>query len=73
MALAVLPTKRVIVTGTDLFTLASQYLGDATQWNRIAASNSLVNSDGFIDPFIDAATTVTLPPVDNTRSNGVLS
>jgi nucleoid-associated protein YgaU len=33
--------KTVTVVNANLFTLAEQYLGDATQWDRIALLNSI--------------------------------
>ena len=38
--------KTVTVAGGNLFALALEHLGDATQWNRIAQAN------GLIDPFV---------------------
>jgi len=58
-------TTQIVVTGTDLFTLAAQHLGDATQWIRIAQANDL------IDPFISSLTTLTIPDVDLSLTGGV--
>ena len=49
----------------DLFHVAARYLGDATQWNRIATLN------GISDPAITAIATITLPPVDPTQGGGI--
>lgn len=59
-------TARVItVAGGNLFQIAAEYLGDATQWNRIAQLNKLW------DPFLPAdITTLTLPPVNPKAGNG---
>jgi hypothetical protein len=43
------------VSGTTLFQVAADYLNDATQWNRIADLN------GLIDPWIYAVTVLQLP------------
>ena len=60
--------KRVVaqitVAGGDLFTLAEQFLGDATQWNRIARLN------GLWDPMIVGTVNLWLPPVDLNAGNG---
>ncbi len=52
------------VAGGNLFRIAAQELGDATQWNRIAAAN------GLWDPFLDGVLTLTIPPVDPNAGNG---
>lgn len=56
--------KSVQVAGGNLFVLAAQYLGDATQWNRIARVN------GITDPMITGSVTLLMPPVDNNAGNG---
>lgn len=53
------------VAGGDLFRLALQYLGDATQWNRIAALN------GLNDPVLNGIVTLQLPTVDPTAGGGI--
>jgi hypothetical protein len=62
-----MPTQ-IVVTGTDLFTVASEQLGDATQWIRIAQANG-----GIIDPFISNLTTLTIPDVDLSLTGGIPS
>lgn len=52
------------VAGGDLFRVALRALGDATQWNRIAALN------GLTDPVVSGLVTLQLPPVDNTAGGG---
>jgi len=54
----------VTVSGTTLFAVASQYLGDATQWNRIAKLN------GLVDPTIAGTATLQLPAVNASAGNG---
>jgi nucleoid-associated protein YgaU len=56
--------KTVMVAGGNLFALAAKELGDATQWNRIAALN------GILDPMIIGVVTLTIPPVDANAGNG---
>ena len=54
----------VTVAGGDLFRLALLYLGDATQWNRIAVLN------GLDDPVLNGLVTLTLPAVDVSAGGG---
>lgn len=54
----------VSVAGETLFAIAARELGDATQWDRIARLN------GLVDPFIDEGVEIRLPPVDATAGNG---
>ena len=55
----------LVVVGGDLFRIALQQLGDATQWNRIAALN------GLSDPILQGLVTLILPAVDKTAGGGV--
>jgi nucleoid-associated protein YgaU len=55
----------VVVAGGNLFALAAQYLGDATQWIRIAQANKLS------DPLLDGVNTLVIPPVDPTAGGGI--
>jgi len=57
------PAQIIRVSGTNLFKLAAKYLGDSTQWNRIAEMNAdvLTNADGFIDPWITATVELKIP------------
>jgi hypothetical protein len=49
----------------NLFQLAAQYLGAATQWNRIAALN------GFTDFLVNGLTApILIPPYDANAGNG---
>ena len=54
----------IVVAGGDLFRVALQQLGDATQWNRIAAANNLT------DPVLRGLVTLSLPIVDATAGGG---
>lgn len=56
---------RIITTaGGDLFRLALEQLGDATQWNRIAALN------GLDDPVLDGLQTLRVPERDASAGGG---
>jgi hypothetical protein len=54
------------VSNTNLFAVAAQYLGDATQWVRIAQLNRLVDSE------IAGTVTLALPPLDLAATGGVV-
>ena len=57
--------RTINVVGGNLFQIAAKYLGDATQWNRIAAANNIQ------DPFINGIyMNLLIPPVDPNASNG---
>jgi hypothetical protein len=58
--------KTVIVAGGDLYHIALQYLGDATQWNRIAQENDL------LDPVLTGTVTLNMPSVNPEATGGVL-
>jgi hypothetical protein len=55
------------VSNTNLFAVAAQYLGDATQWVRIAQLNALVDSE------ITGTVTLALPAIDPTATGGVVT
>ncbi len=57
--------QTVIVAGGNLFALAAKYLGDATQWIRIAQANSLS------DPMLRGVQTLEIPPVNATAGGGI--
>ena len=59
--------QTLTVAGGNLFQLASQYLGDATQWIRIAQLNSLS------DPMLLGLTTLLLPDLDASAGGGIAS
>ena len=58
--------KTVTVAGANLFRLAAEQLGDATQWNRIARLN------GLWDFLVTGTVTLKIPPVDPNASGGIL-
>ena len=47
--------QTITLTGGNLFDVANRFLGDATQWTRIAALN------GIDDPWLNGITTLTIP------------
>jgi L-ascorbate metabolism protein UlaG (beta-lactamase superfamily) len=55
----------ITIAGGNLFRLAAQYLGDATQWIRIAQLNSLS------DPVISGVVTLNLPAPDPSAGGGI--
>jgi len=57
--------KTITTGGGNLFQIALQELGDATQWNRIAQLN------GLIDPFLTGIVTLTIPKLDPNAGGGV--
>ena len=57
----------VKVAGGNLFSLALQYLGDATQWNRIAKLN------GLSDPVLTGLVTLKIPAPDPSAGGGILA
>ncbi|HQT62776.1 MAG: hypothetical protein B7Z75_14435 [Acidocella sp. 20-57-95] len=72
----------VTVNGGNLFALAARYLGDATQWIRIAQLNGLTDPVLNVDTvpasspvltFVGAVPvfTLALPPVDPSATGGV--
>ncbi len=59
--------RTIVVAGTNLFVLAAQELGDATQWYRIASLNNIT------DPLIFGLTTLLLPSLDASATGGLPS
>jgi nucleoid-associated protein YgaU len=55
----------ITVTGGNLFQIAAQYLGDATQWVRIAQLNSI------LDPWLSGLVVLALPDVDPSAGGGI--
>ena len=56
----------IAVTGGSLFQVALEYLGDATQWIRIAQLN------GLADPMLHGLVVLRLPEVDATAGGGIV-
>lgn len=61
-------TARVItVTSGNLFDIAARYLGDGTQWTRIARFN------GMTDPFFTGVVTLKIPAINKSAgTDGIL-
>lgn len=57
--------QTIEVAGGNLFRIALTYLGDATQWVRIAQLN------GISDPMLSGTVTLLIPPVDPSAGGGV--
>ena len=57
--------QTLTVAGGNLFQLAAQYLGDATQWIRIAQLNNLS------DPLLPGLTTLLVPDVAASAGGGI--
>lgn len=57
--------KTITVVGGDLFHIAAQELGDATQWIRIAQANAI------LDPFLTGMVTLAIPDRDPAAGGGV--
>ncbi len=58
--------RSVTVAGGDLFRIAAEQLGDATQWIRIAQLN------GLSDPMLTEVVTLLIPDTDATAGGGVM-
>lgn len=57
--------KQITVNGGNLFLIAAQQLGDATQWLRIAQLN------GLSDPIISGQITLKIPDVNLNAGGGI--
>lgn len=57
--------KTITVAGGNLFALALEHLGDATQWNRIAQAN------GLLDPMVTGTAALRIPADDKNAGGGV--
>lgn len=56
----------ITVVGGNLFALAAQYYGDASQWALIAQANNL------IDPMIVGVMTLLIPPLNGIDTGGII-
>jgi nucleoid-associated protein YgaU len=59
--------QTVTVAGGNLFQIAAQQLGDATQWIRIAQLNKIS------DPVLLGVTTLLIPMVNPQAGGGIVS
>lgn len=57
--------RTITVSGGNLFQIAAQQLGDATQWIRIAQANALS------DPFLTGSVTLRIPATDLSAGGGI--
>ncbi len=57
--------RTITVTGGNLFQVAAQQLGDATQWLRIARAN------GLSDPILTGLVTLTIPASNPAAGGGI--
>jgi L-ascorbate metabolism protein UlaG (beta-lactamase superfamily) len=57
--------RTITVTGSNLFQVAAQQLGDATQWIRIAQANRLS------DPMLSGLVTLSIPTTDPSAGGGI--
>lgn len=57
--------RTIIVSGGNLFRIAADELGDATQWIRIAQANAL------FDPMLSGLATLRIPARDPSAGGGV--
>ena len=57
--------KTITVTGSNLFRIAAEQLGDATQWIRIAELNNIS------DPMLSGVSTLVVPSIDHNGGGGI--
>lgn len=57
----------ITVFAGNLFAIAAEHLGDATQWIRIAKLNNIS------DPIIREVTTLNIPSVDPSAGGGIVA
>ena len=57
--------QTITVAGGNLFAIAAQLLGDATQWLRIAQAN------GLSDPMLQGLVTLVIPAADPSAGGGI--
>jgi hypothetical protein len=57
--------QTIQVAGGNLFRIALVYLGDATQWIRVAQLN------GLSDPMLSGTMTLQIPDVDPSAGGGI--
>jgi L-ascorbate metabolism protein UlaG (beta-lactamase superfamily) len=57
--------RSITVVGGNLFRIAAEQLGDATQWIRIAQAN------GLSDPMLSGVVTLRIPARDPQAGGGI--
>jgi hypothetical protein len=65
--------QTINIAGGNLFQLALKYLGDATQWNRLALANlgTLAPLGGVPDTFIPGLVALNIPAVNADAGGGI--
>ena len=63
--------KSLTVTGGNLYQLALQELGDATQFTRIMQANAGSNGGPPLDPFLTGLVTLKIPSVNPALTGGI--
>ena len=59
--------RSIVVVGGNLYSLAAQYLSDATQWIRIAQANNIS------DPVLHGINILIIPPINTSAGGGIAS
>jgi len=59
--------RPVLIENGNLYAIAAKYLGDATQWVRIAALN------GLDDPMLNGMRTLLIPSQDTAAGGGIVN
>ena len=59
--------RNITIVGGNLYTLAAQYLNDATQWIRIAQANNIS------DPVLHGINILLIPQVNAAAGGGIAS
>jgi nucleoid-associated protein YgaU len=65
--------QTITVAGGNLFQLALQYLGDSTQWNRLALANlaALAPAGGVPDPMLTGLVSLNIPALNANAGGGI--
>jgi nucleoid-associated protein YgaU len=65
--------QTINIAGGNLFQIALAYLGDATQWDRIALANlsALAPNGGVPDPMLTGLVELDIPAVNANAGGGV--
>ena len=59
--------QTITIAGGNLFRIAAEHLGDATQWIRIAQLNQIS------DPMLTGLNTLLIPNIDPNAGGGIAS
>jgi hypothetical protein len=65
--------QTITIAGGNLFALALQYLGDATQFDRLALANltTLAPAGGVPDPMLTGLVTLNIPSINPDAGGGI--